>query len=572
MNFFNNLSFKHRILLGNFFVGLLPLLVSILCFMQVFVASVEKHSKDRGSQQIYEIDAQFSNYLMECCDITDLIANDSLIQEALLNSNYKDENEVYLELYKLTEGIRSGASVSVYDASGRIRWGTSRTLKTSNLPLRWGVLRKAYENEGMVLYDEIQDQKSGNNTLLSLAKTIKNPKGVIGYVVVEIKTEGFNNLFSNIVMQGETLVLADQFWSPIYVSNNTYLTQSTLKSFTKNFSHENNLMVLKEKNMISFLKENKDYSYHILLTIPAGITNEALNLMKVIGILGFTTAITLCGAISLLLSKSLTKPLNELKKAIKEVEKGHLDTEIAINRRDEFGELLERFNQMSKNLKIYTEKLVERQKEISEIKIRLLQAQLKPHFLYNSLDAIKWMAKMNRIESVVDIANDLAQILRCSISDNQFIPLSRELDVVESYIAIQKIRFSGSFKHSINVREDLLDIEVPKLILQPLVENSITHGLRDKTDGKISIIGNMDGENLLITVKDNGCGMESELVAKYNNADFDKDEGHFGIYNINNILKLYYGQNYGIHINSEVGIGTEVTIVLPAKRSEKRLG
>jgi two-component system sensor histidine kinase YesM len=293
-------------------------------------------------------------------------------------------------------------------------------------------------------------------------------------------------------------------------------------------------------------------------------------LMRAIGFLGFIVAVILCGFISFLLSRGLTKPINELKQAIKKVENGQLDTRIITNRRDEFGELLDRFNHMNENLQLYTEKLVERQKEISEIRIRLLQAQLKPHFLYNSLDTIKWMAKMNEIEGVVDIANDLAQILRCSISDNQFIPLYRELDVVESYIAIQKIRFSGKFKHSINVPEDLLDIEVPKLILQPLVENSIIHGLRDKESGQISIIGKMENGNLLLTVRDNGCGMPPELVDKYNQADFDKDEGHLGIYNVSNILKLYYGQNYGLYVTSSIDCGTDITVVLPAKRSEDK--
>ncbi|NLU10829.1 MAG: sensor histidine kinase [Tepidanaerobacter acetatoxydans] len=540
--------------------------------MQVFVVSLEKHNKELGFRQIHEIDLCFSNYLKEYQVVTNLIATNPLIQEALIEPDYKNKNDVYLELYRVTEGMRKGASISLYDATGKMRWGTSGTLEGSRLPIRWGVLRKACENNGMVLYDGNQNQNGRNKStaLLYLARAIKSRDDVAGYVVIEITASGFSDLFSSFTMNNETIMITDSFWNPIYSSDNTYLSQSVLKSFAKSFERENGPTLLKGKNTFSFLHENKAYNYNIFLTTPAGITNDAVNLMRAIGFLGFIVAVILCGFISFLLSRGLTKPINELKQAIKKVENGQLDTRIITNRRDEFGELLDRFNHMNENLQLYTEKLVERQKEISEIRIRLLQAQLKPHFLYNSLDTIKWMAKMNEIEGVVDIANDLAQILRCSISDNQFIPLYRELDVVESYIAIQKIRFSGKFKHSINVPEDLLDIEVPKLILQPLVENSIIHGLRDKESGQISIIGKMENGNLLLTVRDNGCGMPPELVDKYNQADFDKDEGHLGIYNVSNILKLYYGQNYGLYVTSSIDCGTDITVVLPAKRSEDK--
>lgn len=538
--------------------------------MQIFIISLDKFNREQGYRQISELDLYFNNYLNEYQTVTNLIASNPTIQTALMKSDYENKNEVYPELYRITKDVRKTCQVSLYDAQGKMRWGTSGTIKGSKLPTRWGVLRKASDNNGMILYN---DTRKSNPTSLYLARTITNKQDTIGYVVIKTMPTDFYNLFRDLAMNNETIIITDRFWNLIYTSDTAYLPKNMLKNTVKNFKpQENKVSVLKEKNTLSFLKENKNYGYNIFLTIPAGITNDALNLMGIIGIASFAVAMILCGIISFLLTRGLTKPINELKQAINKVEEGHLDTRINTNRRDEFGVLLNRFNQMNQNLQKYTKELIARQKEISEMRIRLLQAQLKPHFLYNSLDTIKWMAKMNEIESVVDVANDLAQILRCSINDNQFIPLYRELDVVESYIAIQKIRFAGAFKHSINVPEESLDIKVPKLILQPLVENSITHGLREKEDGKISIIGKIENNNLLLTVRDNGCGMSPKLVEKYNHADFDKDKGHFGIYNVNNILRLYYGQNYGIHITSKKNCGTDVTIILPAQRSEEKLG
>ncbi|MGN9166189.1 sensor histidine kinase [Tissierellaceae bacterium HCP3S3_D8] len=567
MNFFNRLSFKHRILLGNFLVGMLPTLILILCFMQIFVISLERHDRERAFKQINELDTSFENYLEDHKDVIESIASNDLIQEALMATDHENENEIYVELYQATEGMRKGVSVSIYDEKGRMYWGTLGTKEGVNLPTRWGVLRKASQSSGMILYSEGLNGRIGNKTLLWLANAIRDGKGnIIGYVVTEITSIGFQDLFNSFVINGESVMIVDNFGYSIYSSDNVYLPHNISRQMIDDFRQEGKLSMIKRENNFSFLQRNEDYGYYIFLTIPAGMTNEAIDLMELIGLLGLGIALSFSGFVSFLLSKGLTRPINELKQAIERVEKGHLDTRIATSRKDEFGELSDSFDRMNENLQRYTQQLVERQREISEIRIRLLQAQLNPHFLYNSLDTIKWLAKMNEVSGVADITNDLAQILRCSISNDQFITVREELDVVESYIEIQKIRFSDRFKHSFSVPEDLLDIKIPKLILQPLVENSIIHGLQDKEGGQISITGKLYQGDLLLTIRDNGCGMPADMVNEYNLGNFHKDGGHLGIYNVYYILKLYYGQNYGIHIISKPGNGTEVNIIFPVER------
>lgn len=566
MNFLNRLTFKHRILLGNFLVGMLPMLILILCFMQIFVISLERQDKERAFKQINELDLSFENYLEDHKDVIESIASNISIQEALMNIEYGNENEIYVTLYQATEGMRKGASVSIYDEKGRMYWTTSGTQEGLNLPTRWGVLRKASTGSEMVLYSERQNWKTDNKALLRLGNAIRDKnENIVGYVVTEITAVGFQDLFNSFAINGETVRIADNFGYTIYSSDNIYLPHNVSLKMINDFNMDRKFPMVKGENNFSFLRKNEGYGYYTLLTIPAGMTDEAVNLMRLIGLLGLVIAVCFSVFISFLLSKSLTRPISELKQGIEKVEKGYLDTRIVTNRKDEFGELSDSFNRMNENLQQYTQELVERQREISEIRIRLLQAQLNPHFLYNSLDTIKWLAKMNEVSKVADVASDLAHILRNSISNDQFITLKEELDVVESYIEIQKIRFSGRFKHSFFVSEELLDIKIPKLILQPLVENSIIHGLEDKESGQISITGRLHSGDLLLTIRDNGCGMHKDIVDKYNQGNFDKEKGHLGIYNVYYILKLYYGVNCSIHIISNPDDGTEVNITLPVR-------
>ena len=195
----------------------------------------------------------------------------------------------------------------------------------------------------------------------------------------------------------------------------------------------------------------------------------------------------------------------------------------------------------------------------------MMQAQLNPHFLYNTLDTIKWMGKIHQAPEIATISADLADILRSSISADELVPLRQELRLVERYVEIQNIRFSGAFALTVEVDEPLRDVPVPKLMLQPLVENAILHGFRDRSGGEIRISAYRAEEDLILTVRDNGCGVPEEVLAQYRSGA-PRPGGHFGLHNVDAILRIRYGPDRGVRFVPVQGEGTCIRITLPVFR------
>ena len=182
------------------------------------------------------------------------------------------------------------------------------------------------------------------------------------------------------------------------------------------------------------------------------------------------------------------------------------------------------------------EALVENQRELNAAQIRMLQAQLNPHFLCNTLDTMKWISKINRIPQVAEMSANLADILRFCISPEEFVYLRREMEILERYVEIQEIRMSGAFDFRVELPEELADCLIPKMILQPLVENAILHGLEGAADGAVEVTVRQEAEMLRITVRDNGAGLPEELAAGWYES-LSPAGKHLGLYNVSTILR-----------------------------------
>ena len=219
------------------------------------------------------------------------------------------------------------------------------------------------------------------------------------------------------------------------------------------------------------------------------------------------------------------------------------------------------------------ETLMQNQKELNETQIRMLQAQLNPHFLGNTLDTMKWIAKINQVPEVAVMSTDLADILRFAISPEEFVTLRRETKALERYIEIQRIRQSGGLKFTVEIPDPLMDCLVPKMMLQPLTENAVIHGLDSSAGGEITVRAEQTegagGKELLkITVTDNGSGLPEEMTGSYHRPEGEAAKHHLGLYNVDTILKKHYGEEYGVRLaNRQDGkSGAEVSAILPLDR------
>ncbi|MCI5992949.1 MAG: sensor histidine kinase [Clostridiales bacterium] len=286
-------------------------------------------------------------------------------------------------------------------------------------------------------------------------------------------------------------------------------------------------------------------------------------------------ALTVALVIAFLLSKSITQPIHALQHTMHQVEQGDLNVRCGVTAGNELGQLSDSFNHMIATTQALMDETarVAEQKRISEW--RALQAQIQPHFLYNTLDSIIWMSHAGRNAEVVEMTSALASLLRRSIgtgSDTN--TLAEELDHVKSYLTIQKMRYNEKLQYELDMDPQTADCLLPKLILQPLVENAIYHGIKVKqTGGTVRVESILEEDRLLITVEDDGVGMTEEQIARiFEKKQSDAESTKIGVYNVNERLQYYFGSEASMRYYSTPGRRTMVMLVLPIVREKEGHG
>lgn len=291
--------------------------------------------------------------------------------------------------------------------------------------------------------------------------------------------------------------------------------------------------------------------------------------MAISGVMILAVAITLIVTL-LLLNRILTgvvKPLKKLEKYMVQVNPDNMDQRMEILTDDEIGHLSMKFNQMMDRIRNLKEQVIEEQEDKRKYELQALQAQINPHFLYNTLDSIIWMAETND-SNIVAMTEALAKLFRISLNKgNEEISLERELEHVKNYLIIQSMRYADKFTYEISAEPGVERCRTIKLILQPIVENCIYHGIKKKRGtGKITIRAYRREQNLIIEVSDDGCGMPEEICRKILSDEIESENISgfgIGVKNVNERIQLRFGKKYGLSYSSEEGVGTTVTYVLP---------
>ena len=291
--------------------------------------------------------------------------------------------------------------------------------------------------------------------------------------------------------------------------------------------------------------------------------------MAISGVMILAVAITLIVTL-LLLNRILTgvvKPLKKLEKYMVQVNPDNMDQRMEILTDDEIGHLSMKFNQMMDRIRNLKEQVIEEQEDKRKYELQALQAQINPHFLYNTLDSIIWMAETND-SNIVAMTEALAKLFRISLNKgNEEISLERELEHVKNYLIIQSMRYADKFTYEISAEPGVERCRTIKLILQPIVENCIYHGIKKKRGtGKITIRAYRREHNLIIEVSDDGCGMPEEICRKILSDEIESENisgSGIGVKNVNERIQLRFGKKYGLSYSSEEGVGTTVTYVLP---------
>jgi two-component system sensor histidine kinase YesM len=306
------------------------------------------------------------------------------------------------------------------------------------------------------------------------------------------------------------------------------------------------------------------------------IMHDGLERWEVFYVVLLVTAVGFSFAAAWAISRSIYIPIKRLHDVTTTITKDDLQVLVTRKNADEIAELGLSFNIMIGKIRELLAAKMKEQESLKKAELRALQAQINPHFLYNTLDTIIWMAETQQTGQVVQLVSALSSFFRISLSKGRdWITISEEIERTRSYLTIQKMRYRDILDYRIEIDDDVRDNTVLKLILQPLVENALYHGIKNKrSGGMIHVRAGQNGDGqIVLEVEDNGIGFTPERLAHVraqigDDSDEIRLESGFGIDNINKRVQLYYGRQYGLSIESEHQVGTRVTLVIPAIAGE----
>ena len=270
--------------------------------------------------------------------------------------------------------------------------------------------------------------------------------------------------------------------------------------------------------------------------------------------------------ISSIISREITKPIRSLRDSMRKVQNGQFGTHVEVITENEIGSLGRSFNLMTSEIQALMEQNVYEQKQKRKSELKALQAQINPHFLYNTLDSIIWMSEAGENDEVVEMTSALARLLRQSISnDKEEVELEKEIEYVKNYLTIQKMRYKDKLEFFIYVDPRVAHVPIIKLVLQPLVENAIYHGIKYKeTKGNLKIYARPVDGRVEIVVADDGIGMDEDVMEHiFDEHRKEQKRNGVGVPNVQKRLKLQYGSEYGIRYESVKGAGTKAVITIP---------
>lgn len=308
--------------------------------------------------------------------------------------------------------------------------------------------------------------------------------------------------------------------------------------------------------------------YYVIGAVPYDDIVGAANSLRTLEMyIGFLFALVSALIVGLLLSNKVFRPLNALKGVMNRARGGDMNVMAPEMSHDEIGEVGTGFNAMLERIRLLISSNTQKEKEKRKAELDALQAQINPHFLYNTLDSIVWMAHYQP-DIAASMADSLAKLFRLMLGGGEdFVPLSQEIEHVTQYLNIQKLRYSTKFTYQIEMESGTENILVPKLILQPLVENAIYHGIKPaRKTCALLVKAIRDGNDLTLFVGDNGVGMREEKAVSIlkDHISSEKQMGGIGVKNINERIALHYGPDYGISYHCIESIGTLAVITLPA--------
>lgn len=591
------LSLKSQLLIYFIVVALIPASIISIYHYQTAKSAVVKSIGESNYKSISHIMDNIDKQVEQANNLTDsLYVNTDVINLLQRHSSKVDIYDTgkkqaiesiakYFEYMPVTNYI---LSLFIIGENGLdLRNGTEGSLINPRSFSKSEWFLKGKEAEGKIIWGSISPNYtriSRNAYVIPQYRTIKDLSNgrMLGYSVILFNQSIFSDCYNEVLLnKGERIYLADVQGNIISTSQPVELETniSDKQYFRKLLQSENQpyfeANIDNNSNLIIYKKSVKTGWLLIEIVPMTQIEEQKAAAEKTTGIL-LVSAILMCMLLSFYLSENFTRPIKTIVMQVNEIAQGNFDRPIGLNVGNEIGELGKSITKMKTDIKNLLQESVQKEREKRVAEIKMLQSQINPHFLYNTLNSIKLMAALQGSKGIENMVGSLGRILKAALGGvNDKISLREELSILDDYMYIQKIRYKGKIQFHKNVSdESLLNCRIIKFILQPIVENTVLHGLGPKDEaGEVILTVCSKGDKLVIEVCDNGIGMDHEKIKSIQESINirsvpDKDKA-IGLNNINQRLKLVYGEEYGLHFESKVGEYTKVTVFLPAELPEK---
>jgi two-component sensor kinase yesM len=550
-------TMRNSMLLQLFFYYLVGNLLFILFLSSIFYYTskyiIMNKEIEYTNKNVMSTSRYITLYVEKLQNIINLLSVNADVRNFLTLGNNNSKKSIEKMVYSILDNNKGIKNITVIGKNGSIISSDKNNdmkISANMMKEKWYV--DAINNSDMPVFNPVRKDEdssmNSNSWFLSISRDIKNSKGEnLGVIVFDIKYEMFERyLRSNAFGRQSDSIIIDNHGNVIYYRDvKCFADKKCLEKFSE-----------KNKNKDTYLYETQIENTNWNLRSLAN-TNDLVTLKKNfshIVIIIFLFSLAFSSIITFIVITKILKPLIKLENHMQNFENNLREFHLSEKTGYEIQNLVEHFNVM-----------VEKIKYLREYEIKALHSQINPHFLYNTLDTIIWMAEFEDNEKVISITKSLANYFRLSLSNGyEKIPLKDEIMHTKEYLFIQKQRYEDKLSYFFNIEDkSLLSIEVPKIIIQPIVENSIYHGIKNLSgNGIITIDVYRQNSTINISVKDNGIGFEKAKQFKKSKT------GGVGIKNVDKRIKFYYGKNYGVFINKDSKTeGAEVIIKMPFKSS-----
>lgn len=548
--------------------ALLPLLALGVTFISLYAQSLDRMTLENAQAQAAQTQTEIDGFVSQCAQLSQTCAGQLTVKSVLSYLPGKVELSTLAQVLELLTADRND-QVALHVV------GANRSFSSGELPARYQY--DAFSSTALfamldsmprasVFFAQPYTDGQGRRIALSVVTPVSDYYNrFVGYAIVDIYETAFKSIAARFA---GALDMALWYEDTLLTSSGDIPTGAEVRAMSGYAATDTAGGLARGDNRCYFWNQGTyNHLSRVFVCDTAPLRTAKQAAVSLLAVLIVFTAL-LAAALAVWMSIRQSKPILHLYQAMDEVGRGNLHTQAKVVGKDELADLARRFNLLVRQLEHELQEREQRDQELRKQEIMALQAQINPHFLYNSLSATRSLIRMERTEEAGQMIVHLSALLHANLQAvDKKITLDEDIELIEKYIAIQNLRFQNRFTLLLDIPQEMGHCLLPSLLLQPIVENAVEHGLeRKEGNGTLSVTARREGDDVVLTVADDGVGVAPEVEQALNAAR--PDGSHIGYLNVRRRIELYYGQGYGAQIHA-LAQGTQVTLRIRWQTEER---